>query len=222
VAKKGDFSKNEATDSGYYAAYFNKPKTDDTRIWTYDAKEMLLRGLGEDAIIEFISYAGDNIEFNDAAAGFLSENYVYGDGEDDIIKAGTLIVTGGYRGDPLYNIIQIKGRFMSVDSETAEQTVTEREIDGYTLMFAEIPEDGEVSDISDGIFIFVPNVQREADLQGDISDCSAQSLLPAQIKAEIYRSDSIERADEKRLTSDTVWIDSPSYESLPEIILKQR
>ena len=137
-----------------------------------------------------------------------------------MIPAGTLIVTGEYRGDPLYNTVQINGRFVTVDSETGEQSVTERAIDGYSLLFAEVPEDGEVSDISDGIFVFVPNVQKEAELQGDVSDCSAESLLPAQIKAELYRTDVIESADSKRLTSDTVWIDSPSDESMPEIILE--
>lgn len=89
-------------------------------------------------------------------------------------------------------------------------------------MFAEIPEDGEVSDISDGIFIFVPDVQKEAELQGkgDAHDCSADSLLPAQIKAEMYRTDTIESTESKRKTSDTIWIDSPSYNSMPDIILE--
>ena len=37
-----------------------------------------------------------------------------------------------------------------------------RWLDGRALLFAEVPEDGEVSDISDGLFLFIPNVQREA------------------------------------------------------------
>lgn len=225
VAKNGDFSVNETPEESYYVAYFNKPNTSDTRIWTYDAKEITVTGVPQDAVVEFISYAGDNIEFtSDAAVGKLKNDYVYdnGKGGQDTIKAGTIVVTGTYRGDPLYNTIQINGKFVSVNPETNEETVVERAIDGYSLLFAEIPADGEVSDISDGIFIFVPNVQKEAELQGkgDAHDCSAVSLLPAQIKAEIYRTDTIENTESKRKTSDTIWITSPSINSMPDIILE--
>ncbi len=225
TAKNGDFAVNETPNQSYYVSYFNKPNTTDTRIWTYDANEITVTGISEGVTVEYISYAGDNIEFtSDAAVGKLKNDYVYdnGEGGQDTIAAGTIIVTGTYRGDPLYNTIQINGSFVSVNPETNEETVTERAIDGYALMFAEIPEDGEVSDISDGIFIFVPDVQKEAELQGkgDAHDCSADSLLPAQIKAEMYRTDTIESTESKRKTSDTIWIDSPSYNSMPDIILE--
>lgn len=223
VAKDGDFTKNETPDAGYYVAYFNKPgaESSDTRIWTYDAEEITVTGVPETAEVEFISYAGDDIGFyEDAAVGYLRDEYIYGEGEDEVIPAGTLVITGTYRGDPLYNTIQINGRFTSVNPETNEESVIERAIDGYSLLFAEIPEDGEVSDISDGFFIFVPDVQKEAELQGEVPDCSAESLLPAQIKAEIYRTDTIESADSRRLTGDTLWISSPSEASMPEIILE--
>lgn len=225
TAKNGDFSKNEISDASYYVTYFNKPGADssDTRIWTYDAKSIEIEGIPADASVEFISYAGDNIEFtSDAAVGRLKNDYVYGDDEDEVIKAGTLVVTGTYRGDPLYNTIEVEGSYIAVDPETNEETVTNRPVDGYSLLFAEIPEDGEVSDISDGIFIFVPNIQKEAELQnkGDAHDCSAQSLLPARIQAAIYRTDTIDSADKKRLTSNTIWIDAPSDEAMPEIILE--
>lgn len=225
VAKNGDFAVNEAPNKDYYVAYFNKPGTTDTRIWTYDANEITVTGVPESATVEFISYAGDNVEFtSDAAVGKLKNDYVYdnGEGGQDTIKAGTIVVTGTYRGDPMYNTVQINGQFISVNPETNEETVTERAIDGYSLLFAEIPEDGEVSDISDGIFIFVPNVQKEAELQGkgDAHDCSAESLLPAQIKAELYRTDTMTSTESKRRTSDTIWIGSPSMESMPEIVLE--
>ncbi len=225
IAKNGDFANNETPDAGYYVSYFNKPGTTDTRIWTYDAKEITISGVPADASIELISYAGDNIEFtSDAAVGVLKSDYVYDDGEGgtSTIKAGTIVVTGTYRGDPMYNTIQVNGKFISVNPETNEETVTERAIDGYALLFAEIPADGEVSDISDGIFIFVPDVQKEAELQGvgDAHDCSADSLLPAQINAELYRTDTIDSTESKRKTSDTIWIDSPSYASMPDIILE--
>ena len=139
VAKNGDFSVNETPDEGYYVSYFNKPNTSDTRIWTYDAKEITVTGVPQDAVVEFISYVGDNIEFTtDAAVGRLKNDYVYdnGNGGQDTIKAGTIVVTGTYRGDPLYNTIQINGKFVSVNPETNEETVVERAIDGYSLLFA--------------------------------------------------------------------------------------
>ncbi len=223
TAKNGDFAKNETPNDGYYVTYFNKPKTDDTRIWTYDAKEITVTGVPAAAKVEFISYAGDNIGFTEnASVGRLKNDYEYdnGEGGKDVIKAGTLVVTGSYRGDPLYNTIQINGKFVTVDDENNTENVTERAIDGYALMFAEIPADGEVSDISDGIFIFVPNVQKEAELQGEASDCTAASLLPVQLKAVLYRTDDITSTESKRMTSDTIWIDAPSDSSMPDIILE--
>lgn len=223
TAKDGSFDKSDSQNDGYYMSYFNKPEagSSDTRIWTYDAMELEISGVPKNADVEFISYAGDNIEFTDGAAvGILKNDYVYGEESDEVIKAGTLVVTGTYRGDPKYNTVQINGRFSEVDTETHEQIVTERAISGYSLLFAEIPEDGEVSEISDGIFIFVPDVQKEAELRGDVGDCSAESLLPAQINAELYRTDTADSTESKRLTSDTIWIDSPSYDAMPEIILE--
>lgn len=162
--------------------------------------------------------------------GRLSADYKYGDGADDVIKAGTLVIVGNYRGDPVYNTIRIMGKFTttkasadpssdsSVDEVTFEET--ERPLDGYALMFAEIPEDKEVSDISDGLFIFVPNVQKEAELQ-EITSCDGSNLLPSQIKAQLYRTDLPEDSTIKRETAETLWIHSPGGDELPTITLTQ-
>ncbi len=237
-AKKGDFTKNDAAaGKDYYVSYFNKPGAEpsDTRIWTYDAETVVVTGIPDGSTVELIGYPGDKVDFySDATVGILSEDYIYGtvyseeekaqdpELEDEIIPAGSLIIIGTYRGDPVYNFVQIDGRFVTNDdtNTTTPYTVTERPVDGYGLLFAEIPADGEVSDISDGMFIFVPNVQKEAELQGKAgSDCAASSVLPAQIKAVFYRTDTPEDPTQKRKTSDTVWIDSPSYESMPTIEL---
>jgi hypothetical protein len=223
IAKKGDFSKNDATQEGVFLNYFNKPGTEDTRIWTYDAKKIKITGLPEDATVELLGYVGDNIAFYPGASiGKLKQDYRYGDGEEDVIAAGTLVITGTYRGNPLYNTIQIKGRFVTSSLQTdAQDTTTERALAGEALLFAEIPEDGAVSTISDGFFLFIPDVQKEAELQNkEISSCELQSLLPAWIKAELYRTDTVDSAESKRLTSDTVWITSPSEDSMPDIVLE--
>ncbi len=186
-----------------------------------------------DENIQLVSYAGDDVSFLEDSNGFvgrLSADYKYGDGADDVIKAGTLVIVGNYRGDPVYNTIRIMGKFTttkasadpssdsSVDEVTFEET--ERPLDGYALMFAEIPEDKEVSDISDGLFIFVPNVQKEAELQ-EITSCDGSNLLPSQIKAQLYRTDLPEDSTIKRETAETLWIHSPGGDELPTITLTQ-
>lgn len=220
-AKNGDFSKNSAASTDVFVTYFNKPGTDDTRIWTYDACEIKITNLPEGMTAEPIGYVGDNIAFYpQVSAGKLKQEYRYGDGENDVIPSGTLLITGTYRGNPLYNTILIKGRFTADHLDTGVQTSTERALDGVTLLFAEIPEDGAVSTISDGFFVFIPDVQKEAELQNkEFSSCEIQSLLPSQIKAELYRTDTVDSAENKRLTSDTVWIPSPSEDSMPDIVL---
>lgn len=219
TAKDGNFADNDALSSDKFINYFNKPGTNDTRIWNYDAVEVILKGIPEGASFKFISYPGDNIEFNEYSVGRLAEDFYYDNGEDiDVITSGTLVITGNYRGDPVFNIIEIKGKYVTSSSVDDVQKFEERAIAGYSLMFAEVPEVGEMSDISDGFFIFVPDIQKEEELQED--SCSSISVLPSQIKAELYRTDTPEDASSKRLTSDTVWFDSPSDESLPDIILE--
>ena len=88
------------------------------------------------------------------------------------------------------------------------------------MLLAEVPADGEVSDISDGLFIFVPNVQKEAELQ-EITSCDGSNLLPSQIKVELYRTDDPNSAASKRKTAETLWIHSPGGDELPTITLTQ-
>lgn len=228
VAKDGDFSKNEAaSNKDYYVSYFNKPgaPASDTRIWTYDAEVITLSDIPADAQVSFISYAGDNIAFGeDVIMGRLKNDYSYGTTDGiETIKAGTLVVTGSYRGDPIFNLINLEGEYTSYKiDEKGEQSPTsvQRVMPGEILMFAEIPADGEVSDISDGFFLFVPDLQNEAELQPGESHCDAESLLPARIRAVLYRTDDPYDPENKRETSTTLWIGTPSADSLPEIIFE--
>lgn len=229
TAKNGSFSQNQAVDDqDSYLTYFNKPGADstDTRIWTYDAKTLTITGVPEDmdlSDVRLVSYAGDDVSFLEGGfAGLLSEDYVYGTGDEDVIEAGTLVIVGNYRGDPVYNGVKIKGRFTTTsigeDGEPVFGT-EERDLDGYSLLFAEIPNDGAVSDISDGIFIFVPNVQKEAELQ-ELSHCDGENLLPSLIRAEIFRTDDPNDTTSKRTTAETLWVNSPGGEDLPTVVLE--
>lgn len=226
VVKVIDFSTNDSESQDTFINYFNKPDTDpsDTRIWTYDVQELIITGLPESipmSSVDFIEYPGDNIDIAESQIGLMGEDYVFDEtaGENGIIKKGTLVITGHYRGDPVYNIISLKGQFDNSDSDPDKaQVITERNMSGYALLFAEIPENGEVSEISDGFWIFVPDIQKEAELQNQ--DACATSVLPVKIKAELWRTDTPESTDDKRLASDTLWIASPGYETMPEIYIK--
>ena len=178
-----------------------------------------------DSDIRPVSYAGDDVAFwEPGAVGRLSADYRYGDGADDVIPKGTLVIVGSYRGDPRFNIVKVMGRFTKT-TDGGEQTTEERAVDGEAIMFAEIPADNQVSDISDGLFIFVPNVQREAELQkteGEetVNRCDGVNLLPSQMKAILSRTDLPDEAESQRKTAETLWISSPGGENLPIIVLE--
>ena len=227
TARSGNFGQgNQAVDTaGSYLTYFQKPGAgaEDTRIWTYCAASVTVTGIPEtleSSKLLLVSYAGDDIAFlEDGAAGLLSADYRYGEEEADVIPAGTLVVVGTYRGDPRFCTVKILGQFTRTTAEGEELEPVERPLDGYALLFAEVPEDGAVSDISDGLFLFVPDVQREAELQ-DQSHCDGVNLLPSRIKAVLSRTDSASDASSQRVTAETLWINSPGGTELPTIVLE--
>ncbi len=124
-------------------AYFNKPgvDADDTRIWTYDAAVVEITGIPEDATVQLLDYPGDRVDFYEGATvGVLSQEYRYGDGADEVIPAGTLVILGTYRGDPTYNTVEIEAVY-NTTGEAAEAngvTTITRPMNGYGLLFAEI------------------------------------------------------------------------------------
>ncbi len=232
LARSGDFSEgNQAVDDlDSYLTYFQKPgaPVSDTRIWTYDAQTVTITGIPDnvpESDIQLVSYAGDDVAFlEQAAVGVLAEDYQYGTSSSQVISAGTLIVAGTYRGDPTYQTVKIEGRFVQTILDGDDEVRVDEEtrwLDGRAILFAEIPEDGEVSDISDGLFLFIPDVQREAELQGEVSSCGAENLLPAQMRAVLSRTDLPDSADSQRVTAETLWINTPGGTDLPEIKLEE-
>ena len=233
TARSGSFGDSQsADDPESYVTYFNKPGTDSASgtIWTYDAKTVTVTGLPGSITAEdlrLISYAGDDISFLTDENGFvgrLTGDYDCGDG--NVLKAGTLVIAGTYRGDPYYASVRLKGRFtttkVTVDESGSETVSTEEEIrdmDGDFYLFSQVPEDKKVSDISDGLFLFVPNVQREAELQ-EATHCDGVNLLPSEIMAELYRVDDPKNPNSGRLlTASTLWMHSPGGQDLPDLVL---
>ncbi len=182
-------------------AYFNKPGVgpEDTRIWTYDAAVVEISGLPADADVQLLDYPGDRVDFYEGAAVGVLKN-AYGE-----IPAGTLVILGTYRGDPVYNYVEIQARY-STTPEAGEVTTIERPMHGQLYLLAEIPADGAVSDTSDGFFIFVPDLEAEAALnaQDGVTD-----PYPLEIRANLYRTDDPSSTDSQRLTSQTLWLSFP-------------
>lgn len=216
-------------------AYFQKPGAEagDTRLWTFDAAIIEISGLS-DTNIRLLDYPGDRIDFHESATvGYLKNAYRYGDDADDVIPQGTLVILGTYRGDPVYNTVEIQARYHKTEdaAETAPEEIT-RPMNGYAVMFAEIPKDGAVSDTSDGFFLFVPDLQAEKRLNeasGIInpipSDASEDLLIetennfPAEIQAVLYRTDRPEDSSSRRMVSQTLWIGFPSEDTFPQVAL---
>ncbi|WP_322175240.1 M60 family metallopeptidase [Acutalibacter caecimuris] len=235
VARSGSYGDSQSADDPQsYVTYFNKPGTNSASgtIWTYDAKTVTITGLPAGISkdnIQLISYAGDDISFLTGEGGFVGRLFAdYDCGGGNVLKAGTLVIAGTYRGDPYYSSIRVKGKFTATKTvvddrgeETVETTEEIRDIDGDCYLFSQVPEDKKVSDISDGLFLFVPNVQREAELQ-DATHCDGVNLLPSEVMAELYRVDDPNDPDSPRLTTaSTLWALSPGGEDLPEIVLNE-
>lgn len=233
TVREGELSGNETI------TYFTKPGADpakDSRIWTYDVTAVRVTGLSGAAQVTLLDYPGDRVDFYPGAAvGRLQAEYRYGDKPDEVIPAGTLVVLGTYRGDPAYNTVEVEVRY-STEQEAAEpgngtdadKGYVERPMNGYSLLFAEVPQGGKVSDTSDGFWLFVPDLEAEKALNaqtGVSQDLNIETGAlegggnPIQIRAVFYRTDNPGSTDTKRLTSQTLWIGFPDYDSLPEIVL---
>lgn len=219
-------------------AFFKKPGApqEDTRFWMYDAKFVKIEGLSDENIL-LLDYPGDRIDFYEGAAvGYLKEAYEYGDGADETIPKDTLVILGTYRGDPVYNTVEIQASYHAgLDAE--DPTVIERPMKGEAIMFAEIPADGAVSDTSDGFFLFVPDLDAERELNEadgvvyplpepsagqDPQDqlvLETENGFPAEIRAILYRTDDPNSSDSRRETSKTLWLSFPSEDTFPLVEL---
>lgn len=218
TVKEGDFANNEVDSTEKFINYFIKmgADADDTRIGTYDAKEILITGddiLSYKDQLDVIAYVGDTVDFTDYVMGRLSHDMYLG---DDLIEEGTIIVVGSYIGDPYFNEITIEGRYMTT-AFTGDPVTYDVAVAGDTYMFATVPEDMVVSTISDGLFIFVPTVQEEHAHDGDTTSCDHDSAFPVYMKAVMARADS---AGDTRTTSYTSWTFCPSFDTIPDIVIE--
>lgn len=184
----------------------------DGSICSFEAKSIRISGLPAGITpeqLDFAAYPGDYIAFGENGTGILGNDY----GE---LKAGTLIITGPFRGNPVYNTLRVYGKGQSGDMAEGELTETERPLEGTVYLFAALPKTGDMAEIDNGFWVFVPKLQSDA----AAGESCVTSLLPTQIMAQLLRTDVPEGGD-GRVTSYTRWLSSPTYESMPTIILEE-
>ena len=232
LVRDGSFANSSRPlESDRFISYFhlaNAPEND-ARIGTYQAKSVTISGIPagvDDNDVRLISYVGDDIAFRSGpTVGKMSEDYRYGDGANDVIRKGSLVIVGTFSGDPVYNTVRIEGEFAPPDMAAANgengtgSTVT-RYLNGYALLFADEQADGIYTNISNGIFIFVPDVQAEKELQAGETSCGSENVLPSRIRAELWRTDTPDSAEGTRRTAQTMWINSPGGSELPLVVLE--
>ncbi|MCI9508872.1 MAG: hypothetical protein HFF10_03885 [Angelakisella sp.] len=209
----------ELADSAGTLRFFTR-KDHDGSICPFDAKLVRISGLPDEVTAEAIdlaAYPGDSIQFGENGIGILGKDY-----KD--LKAGTLIITGSFRGNPVFNTVRLYGRSQS--GSMAKDEITDGDpvpMEGEVYLFAALPKEGDMGEIDNGLWIFVPKQQTEGEAateDGGNAEACLSSLLPTQIMAELHRTD-VPEGGSGRITSNTRWIPSPTYETMPKIILEE-
>lgn len=194
LANSGTFdtSKDEET------IYFNKEGSDGGKqLWSYNASYVKIIAKGAKTVsipeLDIIAPPGDNIEIGTREAlykdgiGTLKSDFEYA--ENQKIPAGSLIITGSYRGHPAFNASLLRdqnGDIMSTE----------------TIFMAELPNNAELGEISEGTYITWITPEQLGE-------------LPTKVMTEMYRVNDAITLEGQRLVSDTLYIDVPT--DLPEI-----
>ena len=197
--------------------YFDKEGvTGGNQLNSYNARYVKITALGTKNIsaaeLELITPPGDNIEIGVAddninyknGIGILKEDYVYQvdnteteENEEKSIPAGSIIITGEYRGNPAFNVPLVLNQ--------NEEHIADK-YDG--ILLAEVPDNGNLEEIAEGNWIYWVEPEYVAEFMENNTE----------IFAELYRTDSADALEGgQRLVSDTFRIAVP--DELPEISL---
>ncbi|MBS5950526.1 MAG: M60 family metallopeptidase [Clostridium sp.] len=196
--------------------YFNEAgNSDNTQLWAYNAKYVKLVAEGSETIsiaeLDILGPTGDNIEIGidngdkvyKNGIGRLKSDYKYADGK--VIEAGSIIVTGEYKGDPAFNIPLV---FNEDDENFAREA--------QSILLAKLPEDSELGEVAEGKWIYwITPEQQKMIVEGE------PNVKGTSIKAELYRYNKLEGNTPigQRLVSDTFYYDIPALNNLPQIDL---
>jgi hypothetical protein len=183
----------------------------ETWIGTYDARYVKLTLPQSDTIsikeIDLCAPSGDNLEFTttgdgQTAVGVLTADYQYGTKESDYIPEGSLVFTGTYQGNPAYNVV------MLYDTEGNVIGAKDGKVNAEQVIFAEVPEHGNLGETSDGTWVYYI-------LPGQWDDETLKEIDG--VRGELYRVDNAVTLEGERIVSDTTILTLP--ENIPSITL---
>ena len=197
--------------------YFNESGNDSNKqLWSTNAQYVKLVAKGAKTIsigeLELLGQPGDNIEigsYNNGkytnGIGRLKSDYTYA--KDKTIPAGSILITGEYRGDPAFNVPLVLNEN---DGNYALQS--------QVILLAELPDDAQLGEVAQGSWIYwITPDQQEAIINGE------SNMKGSQVKAELYRYNKLDSTGApvgQRLVSDTFLYELPSdLSKLPTIDL---
>ncbi len=174
--------------------YFNNPD-EPGYMYIYNAASVKIVYESTSATVSDVNILGptsDNVELVPLGIGRLNKAYTYDDSDPSkyTIPEGSVIFTGQYKGSPAYNVVKL------LEGEKRnEKTI----VDGYQIILAEPPQNGELGDVSDGIWIYWIEPK----------DIEAGQTIPKVISAELYRVDDAHTLDGERMVSNTLNVTVP-------------
>lgn len=156
--------------------------------------------------LDVLGVTGDNVDFRSAqdgtsAIGRLASDYQYGETEADKIPAGSIVFVGSYKGNPAHNVVLLYDQ----DGNIVGGTNTDGSLKAQQIILADVPETGNIQDVSDGTWIYWIDPQDSAQLAGK------------QVRAELYRVNDAQTNEGQRLVSDSLYVEVP--QEMPEIEL---
>lgn len=198
LANSGTFTTTEENPTS--TVYFNKEgSTGGQQLWSYNASYVKLVAKGAKTIsiseLDIIAPPGDNIEIGTEDAqyangiGTLKTDYVYDKSTGAKIPAGSIIVTGEYRGNPAFNVAILKDKDGNI-------------VAGEQILLAEVPENAHLGEISKGSYIYWISPEDVA-------------KLTSKVMVEMYRVNDAQTNEGQRLVSDSLYVNVPA--ALPEI-----
>ena len=125
----------------------------------------------------------------------LKGDYVYDETQQLKIPKGSLIFTGKYKGNPAYNVVLLYDQ----DGKIVGGVDEDGALVANQIILADIPENGNLGETSDGTFIYWLDPGKWN-----------KDQLPKQVRAELYRVDNAQTNEGQRLVADTNWLNVPS------------
>lgn len=207
---EGTFSE-DTTNTVYFA------NEDEKYISTYEAEavKLIIKGKNgsEVAIAELdvLGVTGDNVDFrraddsdNTTVIGKLKNDYKYGDKDGDVIPKDSIIFMGSYKGSPAYNVVLL----FDQDGNVVGGFDEEGALNAQQVILADVPDEGNIADTSDGTWIYWIEPEQNIDLSSITS-----------VRTELYRVNNALTNEGQRLVSDSLFENMPQLDSLPEIEL---